>query len=220
MNYLAHGFRFIDDPYFVAGTAIPDWLNVVDRKARVRSKNAAPLVDNDQEDVGSIARGIVQHHSDDDWFHGQRAFAELSLDFTVKTRESCNNDSTMRAGFVGHILVELLLDNEIAKRHPGLLDHYYETLEKIDGPLIQETVNRISKVPVSDLPQFINAFGRIRFLYDYAEDDKLLFRINNVLGRVRVPKLTERFTEILPGARAAVAERYDELIPDKQLLST
>ena len=36
MNYLAHGFRFTDEPYFLAGTAAPDWLSVIDRKMRLR----------------------------------------------------------------------------------------------------------------------------------------------------------------------------------------
>ena len=44
MNYFAHGHRFVDDPYFLAGTAVPDWLSVVDRKVRVRAaqRDASP----------------------------------------------------------------------------------------------------------------------------------------------------------------------------------
>ena len=29
MNYFAHAIRFLDDPYFLSGTALPDWLSVV-----------------------------------------------------------------------------------------------------------------------------------------------------------------------------------------------
>ncbi len=43
MNYLSHGFRFVDDPYFVAGTALPDWMSVLDRRNRARSTVAAVL---------------------------------------------------------------------------------------------------------------------------------------------------------------------------------
>ncbi len=39
MNYFAHGYRFIDDPYFMAGTALPDWLSVADRRVRIRPKH-------------------------------------------------------------------------------------------------------------------------------------------------------------------------------------
>ena len=42
MNYFAHGYAFVDDPWFLAGTAVPDWLNVSDRGVRVRERQAEP----------------------------------------------------------------------------------------------------------------------------------------------------------------------------------
>ncbi len=44
MNYLAHGWRYTDEPYVLAGTAAPDWLSVIDRKIRLRSRTAAEVV--------------------------------------------------------------------------------------------------------------------------------------------------------------------------------
>ena len=32
MNYFAHALPFFDRPYFVAGTAAPDWLAAADRQ--------------------------------------------------------------------------------------------------------------------------------------------------------------------------------------------
>ena len=41
MNYFAHALPFLDDdPYFVAGTGVPDWLSVADRDVRVRLKHS------------------------------------------------------------------------------------------------------------------------------------------------------------------------------------
>ena len=45
MNYFAHAYRFLDDPYFAAGTGVPDWLAVADRNVRVRQKHAEPLTE-------------------------------------------------------------------------------------------------------------------------------------------------------------------------------
>ena len=45
MNYFAHGREFVDEPYFLAGTAVPDWLSVVDRPTRIRSRQALEHVD-------------------------------------------------------------------------------------------------------------------------------------------------------------------------------
>ena len=58
MNYLAHGWRFSDQPYFLAGTAVPDWLSVIDRKMRARGKTAALFVDDADEKLAALARGI------------------------------------------------------------------------------------------------------------------------------------------------------------------
>src|SRR5687768_7726430 len=110
MNYFAHGRRYVHDAYFLSGTAVPDWLNVVDRRVRVRSKAAQQFVDDSDPQVAALARGIVQHHYDDQWFHQTRAFAELSLRFTLEIRELLQPDDGFRPSFLGHILVELLLD--------------------------------------------------------------------------------------------------------------
>jgi hypothetical protein len=45
MNYFAHGIRFLDRPWFLAGTATPDWLSVADRKVRLREKFLVPNLD-------------------------------------------------------------------------------------------------------------------------------------------------------------------------------
>ena len=76
MNYFAHGRRFTQEPYFLAGTAVPDWLNVVARRVKARSKHARVFVNNVDPRLAALARGIQQHHFDDGWFHETRAFAE------------------------------------------------------------------------------------------------------------------------------------------------
>ena len=212
MNYLCHGYRFLAQPYFLAGTAVPDWLNVVNRRAKARPKQVQQLSGFDDDRMRAVARGILQHHHDDDWFHRTRAFAELSLHFTDRTRSLCHNDPTIRSSFVGHILVELLLDAVVAADRPGLLDGYYRALEQIDPPLVQTVVDRIVKVPAAGLGDFIAVFQRSRFLYDYAQDDKLLMRMNNVMRRVRLPSLPHDFLDFLPEARTAVRDRMDELL--------
>src|SRR4051795_212815 len=81
MNYLAHGWRFASEPYVLAGTAAPDWLSVIDRKVRLRSRTAATFISDADPVLAAIARGVVQHHADDAWFHATLAFNELSLAF-------------------------------------------------------------------------------------------------------------------------------------------
>ena len=212
MNYLAHGRRFVEQPYFLAGTAVPDWLNVVDRKGRVRAKRALPMIDDADPQVAAVAQGIAQHHHDDDWFHRTRAFAELSLQFTVHIRDQLPRDNGLRPGFLGHILVELLLDAVLIEEDSGLLDAYYDAVGQVDPHVVGRAVNRMSTKTTDDLPRFIQLFIRERFLYDYAEDAKLVYRLNQVLRRVKLAALPEDFQRLLPSARREVFDRKRELI--------
>lgn len=212
MNYFAHGERFLDDPYFLAGTAVPDWLNVVDRKVRARSKGAANWVDDADPVLASVARGVIQHHRDDHWFHQTRAFLELQWKFTVELRERLPEKDGLRPSFLGHILVELLLDSALIERDPRRLDAYYGAMAKVNPERVREAVERIAGKEVPLLPVWIPRFCAERFLYDYSEDGKLLGRLNAVMLRVGLRPLPPSLLVWFPEARRSVAQLRDVLM--------
>jgi hypothetical protein len=212
MNYFAHGRRFIHDPYFLAGTALPDWLNVVDRRLRVRSKQAAMFVDDADKTVSRLAAGVMQHHADDAWFHVTPAFAELSLDFARRVRESLPADDGFRPHFLGHILVELLLDGELIEQEPAGLEAYYAVMNSLDGDRLAAAVNAIAPRPAENLATFVGMFSRERFLFDYLDDGKLLFRLNQVMRRVGLPFLPASFANLLAELRPRIRERQPDLL--------
>jgi hypothetical protein len=212
MNYFAHGYAFIDDPWFLAGTAVPDWLNVSDRGVRVRPRQAAPWTADADPRVAALARGIARHHADDGWFHTTAVFAELSWRFTARLRELLDPDEGMRPSFLGHILVEILLDASLIAREPERLEQYYGAVTQVDPALVQLAVNRMAARPAERLARMIPLFARERFLSDYRDDVKLLFRLNQVMRRVRLPALPERLIEFLPEARREVDARRQELL--------
>lgn len=212
MNFFTHGRLFLDDPYFLAGTAVPDWLSVVDRRVRARTKLAEPFINDSNENVAQLACGIVQHHLDDNWFHQSKAFTELSLDFTVRIRDWQTEDIGMRPMFLGHILVELLLDAYLAEQDIAQLDAYYAALAKVDPQLIAATITRMTGKPVDLLPVLLPRFLHERFLYDYVDDAKLTFRLNQVMRRVKLPLLPDSFIELLPAARQDVARNAHALL--------
>jgi hypothetical protein len=212
MNYFAHGRHFIDDPFMLAGTAVPDWLNVVDRRVRARPARAAPRCDDTDPCLAAVARGIVQHHDDDRWFHATDAFGELSWNITALCREALPNDEGFRPSFLGHILVELLLDAALIAADHAKLSRYYDALESLDPRAIERAVNQITAKPADRLAWFIERFCQVRFLYDYADDAKLWFRLNQVLSRVRLSPLPVSFVEVIAAARESVTPRAAELL--------
>jgi len=212
MNYFAHGRRFIADPYFLAGTALPDWLNVVDRRLRVRSKQAAPFLDDSDETVARLAAGVMQHHADDAWFHVTPAFAEMSLDFARRVREALPADDGFRPHFLGHILVEILLDAELITQDPGGLEAYYAAMHSLDGERVAAAVSTIAPRPAENLATFVGLFSRERFLFDYLDNGKLLFRLNQVMRWVGLPVLPSSFADLLADLRPHVRQRQVDLL--------
>lgn len=212
MNYFAHGRPFLDDPYFVAGTAVPDWLNVVDRRVRVRSKHAQPWTTHSDGPLAAVARGIVRHHADDHWFHETAAFAELSWKFTVMIRDHLAPDPGLRPSFLGHILVEILLDATLIQDDPRQLEAYYDVLRGLDAGVVAAAVNRMAPRTASRLDEFVARFASEPFLWDYLEDRRLCRRLDQVLRRVGLAGLPPDFAELLPEARRYVAERKDDLL--------
>jgi hypothetical protein len=212
MNFLAHALSHLDRPYMVAGTSVPDWLSVIDRRVRARSVGARLLLDDHDARVRDVAEGIIQHHEDDRWFHGGRAFAELNLEFAVELRAILVGDEGFRPSFLGHILVEMLIDSDLIEQDRGLVDQFYAALETLVPEVVQQSVNRIAKVETDRLAPLVPRFITERFLYDYVDDGKLLFRLNQVMRRVRLPALPETITPWLRSARRRVSLRRDELL--------
>ena len=213
MNYLAHGWRFVHEPYVLAGTAAPDWLSVIDRKVRLRSRTAAQFVNDADATLAAVARGIVQHHADDAWFHATPAFTELSLGFAVEIRAALPGDEGFRPSFLGHILVELLLDRALTEDDSRRLDAYYAALSALDPATAEEAISRLATRPISTLATLIPRFIRERFLYDYVDDNKLLTRLNHIMRRVNLPQLPATFSDLIPSMHHRVRARISKLLP-------
>ncbi len=211
MNYFAHGWHYIDAPYVLAGTAAPDWLSVVDRRVRARARLARPWLDHEDALLAGVARGVVQHHADDAWFHQTRAFAELSLQFTCDLREVLPDDHGFRPSFLGHILVEILLDAALMEAEPDRLDAYYRALDQLEPAPVAAAIGRMTHNQAADLDTMIALFCRERFLYDYVDDQKLAVRLNRVMRRVHLPELPDSMTTFLANARQPVRQRLGEL---------
>jgi hypothetical protein len=212
MNYFAHALPFLDRPYFVAGTAVPDWLAVADRKVRLRSKHADAFLTDADPCVADVAAGILQHLRDDMQFHATRAFAETSLQLTVAVRDVLGGETGLRPAFLGHLLLELLLDAALVADDPGRLVEYCRVLESVDARQVEAAVNRMAPRSTERLAVFIELFRRENILWDYLEDGKLMVRLNQIMRRVRLERLPDEFAAVLPAARKLVTEHKKALL--------
>lgn len=214
MNYFAHGRRFLDRPYYLAGTAVPDWLSVADRKVRMRTPRVLPFADGSPSPTAELAAGVLQHLHDDGWFHRTPAFHEVTGTLTRVFREALPVDDDIRPSFLGHIVMELLLDAVLIRRDSTILADYYDVLEAVDPAVIQDAVNQLAREPTQRLAEFVPLFVKERFLWDYLDSERLLWRLNQVLRRVRLAPLPAAFAQSLEEVTGLVERRVDDLLTE------
>jgi hypothetical protein len=202
----------LGDPYEVAGAAVPDWLGLTRPRLRCRSRQAAPFADHEDGLLSSVARGVSRHHADDDWFHQTTAFMELAAELSRRVRHATADQDGVRPSFLGHILVELLLDATLITKDPSRVDDYYAALGMVNAERVASAVGKMIGDDAAALAPIIKRFVAMRFLYDYLQDEPLAFRLNQVMRRVGLPALPPRFACMLPEARRLVADRSGELL--------
>lgn len=212
VNYLAHAWNHLERAYFIAGTALPDWLSVVDRRVRLRRSHVEQWSNATDPPLAELAAGVQCHLDDDAWFHQHPAFLDLSWHFTVQLRRALPNDNSFRVSFLGHILVELLLDAALIEKAPDRLNLYYQQLDTVEPRHVVQAVEQMTGQRVEGLADGLGHFCRERFLYDYLDDGKLLWRVNQVLRRVGLAPLDDSLAVLLADFRVKVRMRCDELL--------
>ncbi|MEM9704000.1 MAG: hypothetical protein AAF907_16290, partial [Planctomycetota bacterium] len=195
----------------VVGTGTPDLLSVADRRVRLRGRL---LRENDADPrLAAFCQGVRRHLDDDGWFHATRGFAEVTAKLGVTLRETFGPGDGFRSGFLGHIGTEMLLDDVLRARIPGVLDRFYAAAESVDPMEIQSFVNRLHPVGTDRVARMLRGFCESRFLADYADPERLLFRMNQVCKRVKLTPLPDAAAAVLADARTMVDDRRFELLP-------
>lgn len=214
MNYFAHGHRLLDEPYALAGTALPDWLGAADRRARLRRDRIGPdgFGQGGDPRARALARGIARHYEDDAWFHATEAFQRTASEATRLLREASPDDPRFRAWFLGHVLVEMLLDRFLIAEDPRRLGTYYDALDEVDARWLEMTISPwLTRAP-RDLQRSIGLFRRTRFMFGYLDDDGLADRLARLARRVGLPPLPDGVRTRIRLAARMVEERVPELM--------
>jgi hypothetical protein len=190
-------------------------MNVIDRKTRFRTHRVISWVEtNPSDDELQLFSGIRQHLHDDVWFHATPTFATLNSQFSQEIKQFAPELTGMQTFFIGHILIEMLLDDELSRRFPGQLEFYYSQIQQVDGFWLQSAIERYANKSLATIPNFLNRFISVRFLFDYESDSGLLFRLNQVMQRVQLQIIPDSVIPWLAEARRVIANSTAQLLPN------
>lgn len=192
---------------------MPDWLSVADRGVRLRPRIVEPFRDHDDSMVAGIANGVLRHVYDDGWFHRSAAFYEVNGEVSRCVREALNNEDGYRYTFLGHVLAELLLDAALMESYPDELNEYYTVVNALDAERVQAAVNVMAKRPTHRLAMLIERFATVQFLRDYLDDSRLLFRLNQVMQRVKLKPLPAAMLAAIRDSRQTLRDQTLALLP-------
>jgi hypothetical protein len=219
VNYLAHALAFLDvgaadtvddghHAFRVAGTALPDWLRVVDKRARLRPDVLDEVVVDDDARFAALRDGARRHHDDDLRFHADDAFDVIASDVAARLRAL---DPGLRASTLGHVLVEMLVDAALMQARPGLIERYYDVLDDVDEARVAAFARRATRRPLVHAEHLIDRFRRTRFLLAYRDDEGLLDCLVGVCRRAGLQPPPSSSRAVIAAARHEVvplAERF------------
>ena len=134
------------------------------------------------------------------------------MQFSLSLRDMLGDDAGLRPGFLGHILVEILLDAHLIRRFPDGMSLHYAQLRKVDWDRVQQAVNMMAVRPTDRIARFLARYSEAEYMADYQQDGRLLYRLNQIMMRVKLAPLDDRLLDWLPQARDTVGRHIDELL--------
>lgn len=184
MNFLSHYYfeRYAASSEQVLGGLLPDLLKNVDKDYSFQIHKIA-----DQFPFGStykaITEGWVRHVEVDRLFHSSPFFYDHTHALR-KRIEKTVEDLPVRASFLAHISLELLLDHKLIAHQLLSVGRMYEHLESVDVNMLTKYLNTLKIVDVDRFLNFYNKFVESKYIFDYAQIENIPHALFNICRRV------------------------------------
>ena len=189
MNFISHYFLDRDktSSFFFVGVSTPDLMGNFSPRIRLK-ESRLPLIKGQELSETQIQfyQGVLRHFEVDKQFHSSQFFREETKYLNNVLKRTFPDDSLHRVYFVSHILLELILDRILIRKHNELLYSFYSHFDK---PEIKELVSLTEWVTQQKLPgysDFLQKFSEKQFLYRYVDMRYLLRVIRKILSQVGI----------------------------------
>lgn len=181
MNFLSHYYfdRNTTNCYHILGTVLPDLLKNADKTIilhpeKLQHQNAA---------INSITRGWNKHLDVDRYFHSSDFFATHSHQLK-KELTPVIATSPVKPFFLGHIAVELILDNLLLTTGKITVDDFYDHLKGCDNTIIEEFLVAAGIKDTTRFFRFYEGFKKDGYLHTYAETQQIAYALKRICMRV------------------------------------
>ena len=181
MNFLSHFYfdRDTTDCYFVLGTVLPDLLKNADKTIVLHPEklhHADPR-------VNSIVAGWNKHLDVDRYFHSSDFFLKHSHQLKKELTPAIAG-SPVKPFFLGHIAVELIIDNLLLTTGKITVDDFYNHLKGCDNNVIEDFLTSADLKDATRFFRFFEGFKRDGYLHTYSETEQIAYALKRICMRI------------------------------------
>jgi len=197
LNFLSHYYfeRYAFHSEQVLGGLLPDLLKNADKDNSFQLHKFSPMLP-----IGikseSITEGWKRHLLVDKIFHSSDFFYHHTHQIR-KIIEQNVVDLPVRASFLAHISLELLLDHKLIANNLLSVSRLYEHLEHIDKITLTKYLETFETVDVERFYNFYDRFVSSKYIFDYAKVENLPHALFNICKRVWKFTPEKRHFEVL-----------------------
>jgi len=181
MNFLSHFYfdRNTDNCYHTLGTVLPDLLKNADKTIVLhpeKLRHANP-------DINFIIDGWNKHLEVDRHFHSAEFFLHHSHQLKLLLRPVIEG-SPVKPFFLGHIAIELILDNLLLTTQTVSAEIFYDHLAGCKPEIIDDFLTFAGMKNTAVFLKFFEDFKKSRYLFTYAQTEKIAYALKRICMRV------------------------------------
>lgn len=181
MNFLSHFYfdRDTANPYFILGTVLPDLLKNADKTVIIHPEK----LHHPDSNVNSIINGWKKHLAIDRYFHSSEFFRSHSHQLKKQLLPAIEG-SPVKPFFLGHIALELILDNLLLTTQKVTADVFYDRLDACETSVVDEFFSFSGLKNTAIFFKFYEGFKKSRYLYSYTETKQIAYALKRICMRV------------------------------------
>ncbi|MDB5061365.1 MAG: hypothetical protein JWP67_1208 [Mucilaginibacter sp.] len=212
MNFLSHYYfdRDTTDCYFTLGTVLPDLLKNADKTIILHPEK---LVHPNLR-VNSIIQGWNKHLLVDKYFHSSEFFLTHSHQLKKELAPTIAG-SPVKPFFLGHIAIELILDNLLITNNEVNVTDFYNHLDNCRENIICEFLEFAGMKNPDVFLKFYDEFKHSRYLNTYINIDQITYALKRICMRVWNNPFTQQherdMTAILTTYRLSLFDNYKSI---------
>lgn len=181
MNFLSHYYfdRGTTNCYHTLGTVLPDLLKNADKTIILHPEK----LHHPDNRINDIITGWQKHLEVDRYFHSSTFFINRSHELKVLLLPAIKG-SPVKPFFLGHIALELILDNLLITTHNISTNDFYALLSGCDNEKTEEFLNFAGLKNTERFFNFFENFKKSRYLETYVDTQQVSYALKRICMRV------------------------------------